>query len=407
MLIFLLVPFSAVAHGDWQWDFSGFASLGAGRINQPDVTFFGTDTAWSVDSDTMLGLQWMVMPTDRWQLTAQVVARGFNFEDDKQYQPKVEWLFLSYQWSPGLRTRLGRLRTPHYLFSESVEVGYSYPWARPPVQVYAALMTQFTHFDGVDLSVVGTWGESEWEVQWFGGQMNGSFLDTEVDIDVLLGNNYIWRYRDWLLRYSLHLDRTTLTNPRAQALIDAFSQFAALDPAFGRIGDSLTPQREWKQFHALGLQWESGNWAVIGEYFISLGPKRGFSTDLQGWYLSLQHRFGRVTPYGVIGAFENTIKSSLIDPIRDLQPTQFGAPEAVTEQLVQLQALGLLAFNSVNTKEESATLGLRFDVYPGVALKTEIQYFDFKENTGNLIPKDYFTKPSSAVAYTVILDLVF
>lgn len=45
--------------------------------------------------------------------------------------------------------RAGRLRSPVYMYSESLDVGFSYPWLRLPDEVYSQV--QLTNYEGADV----------------------------------------------------------------------------------------------------------------------------------------------------------------------------------------------------------------------------------------------------------------
>lgn len=76
--------------------------------------------------------------------TTQVLAEGSN-----DFQMEVEWAYVSYSITPSLIVQTGRLRTPFYLYSSALDVGYTYHWISPPAPVYAS--AGLTRFEGVDL----------------------------------------------------------------------------------------------------------------------------------------------------------------------------------------------------------------------------------------------------------------
>ena len=121
----------------------GFGTLAGVKNDNADVSFYGANDEVDWDTDSVLGLQIKVPLSDKLSLTGQVVARGYE-----DYDTKMEWLFMTYGLSDNLDARAGRLRIPFFMYSDSLEVGYSYLWVRPPVDVYGQL--GFTSFDGAD-----------------------------------------------------------------------------------------------------------------------------------------------------------------------------------------------------------------------------------------------------------------
>lgn len=173
LICLLLTVLTTPAQALDDWDWSGFASVGGGKVNRDKLTFMDYDDDWSFDSDSVIGLQAQGKLFQHLSFTTQITAQGFHANDTDKYQPEIDWMFLSYQWSPSLRMRLGRMRTPHYLYSETVDAGYSYPWARPPAEVYTFFLSPLYNFDGIDLSWNTDVGDLELDIQIIAGSMGG------------------------------------------------------------------------------------------------------------------------------------------------------------------------------------------------------------------------------------------
>lgn len=399
----------SVAQAQVGWDFSGFASVGAGRVSKEGLTYMDYTSDWSVDSDSMLGLQLIVTPLERVSVTGQVVARGYNVENDRQYQPEIEWLFVGYEISSDIRLRAGRLRTPHYLFSESLEIGYSYPWARPPVDMYVPFIEPFSHFDGADISYQTTLGEVDAELKAFYGQMAGDFLGISIDVTRVMGVVASARWDDVTLRYGVNTNRTDLNLPNGQEAIDGFTLAESFDTAFAGISDNFFDDNQEFQYHGLGFQWERDTWTVTAEKFLFVGPKQQFSLDSRGWYISLGRQFGSWMPYTVVGDYKTRIDSRMQYAIADTYGKYPAGGQSDLEQALDgLRAGALFAYEERNVAQRSNTLGVRWDFHPNADLKFEIQYFDFQTNsTGHMLPADSKHKASDAVTTAIIMDVVF
>lgn len=399
-----------------QWDFSGFASLGAGKINKNDLTFLDYTGEWSFDSDTMVGVQGIVSPADRLSITGQLVSRGFSSNDAYDtYVPAVEWFFVSYDLTQGTRLRAGRLRTPHYLFSESLEVGYSYPWARPPVDMYVPFKEQFSHFDGADIAYQTSVSGVETELKLFGGQMSGTFLGIDIEVARVVGVTATLRKDDMTLRYGVNTNKTSLTVPSGDQLIEGFNLAARLYPdTFSGISENFYNDNQEYQYHGLGINWEPGNWSLIAERFLFLGPEKQFSLDSHGWYVSVGRQFGDWMPYTVVGDYRTRMDSRITDGIR---ATYQDIPEGsdiqigdipVGDLLDTLRSSALFGLEERNVSQRSNTLGIRWDFHPQADVKFEVEYFDFLTNsTGHMLPDDDRNKASDAVLTTIIMDVVF
>ena len=390
--------------------FSGFASLGAGHIDRPGLRFADYEDDWSFDSDTLLGLQAQTRLAERLDLTGQVVARGFSYNGRDDYEPAINWLFLSYQLGAEIQVRAGRMRTPHYLYSDTLEVGYSYVWVRPPVDVYTPLFEPLSEFDGADIrfSREMIWGESllvEGDLQLYGGQLEDRFTDIELDGETLLGLNFSVTFDQLKLRYALMALELDITSPSFTPLIDGFEALAAINPAFDGLAGNWSQDDGWFYYHGLGLQYTLERLLITTEWYTVDGPKEGFATDARGWYVSVQQTWGRFTPYAVIGAYRSLTNAAIIQSITDSFTI---LPAGVSPAADQLRAAGVFAAESFNVKEETLTLGLRIDVMANLAVKGEWQTFRFAEDsTGHFFPDDPTVQPDRASLLSLVVDVVF
>ena len=178
-LIVLLAGFcmpgvSVAVNSEEALQFSGFASFGMGKSSRDDMPFLDHTESWSFRSDSIVGGQAQYKFSNRWSSTIQVVARGFTFDENDKFDPVLEWLFTSYQLSAETRIRVGRMRKPLYLFSDSLEDGYAYQWVRPPVDIYSYLRPSSANFDGMDFSTTIDLGEAELDGQVFDGVGEGT-----------------------------------------------------------------------------------------------------------------------------------------------------------------------------------------------------------------------------------------
>lgn len=102
--------------------------------------------------DTRLGLQGSVIFNPQLSLTTQVVARGAR--DGKA---NLEWLYGSYKVDDNLTVQVGRKRLPILYYSESQDIGISYPWVHLPADLYG---WQVVNYNGANLMYsdrVGDW----------------------------------------------------------------------------------------------------------------------------------------------------------------------------------------------------------------------------------------------------------
>lgn len=137
-----------------KFSFSGFGTLGVVHTSEDQADFTsslskpngaGYSHAWSVDVDSLIGGQVTANLSPKLSAVLQVIAEQ-NY--DNTYQPHVEWANIKYQFTPKFSARAGRTVLPTFLLSDTRKVGYTYPWVRPPLEVYRLMPV--TNIDGVD-----------------------------------------------------------------------------------------------------------------------------------------------------------------------------------------------------------------------------------------------------------------
>jgi hypothetical protein len=152
--------FSGAAIADVK--FSGYGSIVAGKtlgtVDDPlnpgekrdeiftadfyDVGQYNNDISFKAES--IFALQAVMDLSSDFKVTAQLVAKGVD-----DFNPEFDWYYLTYQASENVTVMAGRRNIPMYYFSEYSEVGYAYPWMRPPSNLY---WWQVTQFDGIHAS---------------------------------------------------------------------------------------------------------------------------------------------------------------------------------------------------------------------------------------------------------------
>ncbi|MGV8835570.1 MAG: DNA topoisomerase IV, partial [Cellvibrio sp.] len=100
---------------------SGFLSVGGGMVDdETSVSYDGYSEEDLTFDRNLLGLQVTGKVSERITATAQLLARSEN-----DYQVDAEWAYLTWQASDNGKVRAGRLRTPLYMYSDFLDVGYS------------------------------------------------------------------------------------------------------------------------------------------------------------------------------------------------------------------------------------------------------------------------------------------
>ncbi|MBL4868399.1 MAG: hypothetical protein JKY67_18695 [Pseudomonadales bacterium] len=126
--------------------FNGFVSAGLSRSDEAADSIIGVSDQNNYLVDTIFGLQVNAKINDKTSAVLQLVGRGIDANN-----VLAEWGYLSHAFTPNVTVRIGRLRVPFYVASEYIEVGYAYPWVRPPIDVYT--LVPITSYYGTDITM--------------------------------------------------------------------------------------------------------------------------------------------------------------------------------------------------------------------------------------------------------------
>lgn len=416
----LLLP--GLALGQEFWTVSGFASLGAGRIQDDNLEFMDYNSErWSFEGDSVLGLQLDLNLAERLSLVTQVVSRGYHWDNTSEFEPELDWFFLRYQLNANWRARVGRMRTPLYLYSETLDVGYSYAWARPPMDVYSPLTSPFANFDGADLVYLSDWDDYSLDIQLLAGKMRRGRDSMTIDVDPMLGGNITLQNEDLSLRYGLLMMNTDIrlgaydrVENYYQLAGSAIAAFIGVDISqqFDAISNGFSADNNWFAYQSLGMRWSPGRFTTIAEVFDNHNTDNQYDHKARGGYLSLLYQLPPFTPYVVAGYYDSKFGKDALAAVNSTYafwPANQTLPllQVQVDTLDQLRQLTVDYIDSLNYTQKTWTLGIRYDLMSNVALKAEWQYFDVTAGKGGLLVWTAPEVTDHTSMTTFVIDVVF
>lgn len=165
-------------------DVSGFVSVRGGQIDSEEMSYLSVlEDEWTFSEESVVGLQLDAKVSDSLSVSLQLKASG------QSDGVELEWGYLEYAFAPDLKLRAGRLRAPGFMLSEYRDVGYAYPWAQVPFEVYGWL--PFNRYEGVDLRHWMSLGDVDLRLS--------TYVGTSSDQKLRLGN---FEYTDQKTRFA-------------------------------------------------------------------------------------------------------------------------------------------------------------------------------------------------------------
>jgi hypothetical protein len=319
-------------------------------------------------SDSRLGLQISAKVNPDISVTGQLLAKANKDNSNVE----ADWAFASYRVNEPITIRAGKIKFPTFLISDYYEVGYAYPWIRPPQEVYSS--NPITSLNGVDVLARLRFGDMTLLFQPYYGVSRGATALVPQEVLPMLGAplgtvTYTDFTADALHGFNLGLssDIFTVRYGTLQTKVNA--------SAFGVFQDNA-------KFTSIGATMDWHNVVLYSEGFKREidGLANVAFPNQKGWYTTLGYRFGKWLP------LYTTARLSDND-----NPTNLGGTPL---------------------KQSSQTLGLRYELGSGASLKVEAQKVTPEKGTRGLLiydPNGAGVKDpgDNVMIYGIALDVVF
>lgn len=381
----------------------GFGTIGFARTNTNQAEFRPTvfpsqgadNNNLDFGVDSKIGLQANARLNAQFSGAVQMlVQRGKENEE----LARVSMAFAQWQPNSALAVRVGRLRWGAFIATESLAVGYSNPWVRVPVDVYAQV-PMYT-IDGIDASYQYNFGDTAITVQpMFGttkfelpapfpgaSNINGKSRN-------LLGINLLGENGPWTVRAGYNRTKLTVYNDMTVQLFDALRMSNGALPGAAALADALEVDNKRGEFMGVGVIYNGSKVFLQSE--LTRRRTKSFMADTTGWYVTGGYRLGKVMPY--VSYAKLTVDSPLTN---NSLPTT--GPMGMLGQGVNMM------LSTGNNGQQTTSLGARYDFDKNAALKVQFDHIQLRGNgsTGfltNVSPG--FNGPVNVLS--AVVDFVF
>ncbi len=313
----LPVPVAAAdfSLGTVDFSVSGFGTLGYAVSDQPYTYQRFIDETGTFRRDSLAGLQVDARFAGKFGATVQVKVAP-DATNDNRYEVSVPWAFVSFRPANDWLIRVGKQRIPLYLYSETVDVGVTYDFARLPTEMYSIISSN----DFTGLSIGKTWAVANGELSLdvFGGkttadyrfwlrdnvppiQTSGAFYVSE---DVTAGGAVL-SYRPGQDTYRIGVNWAKGKLKGGEPLPTSFP-FVTLAPGIGyyQVDDSMpgpggaSVESESVTVVTLGAEiGMGGGFRTVGELARTFGPSYDISLASTRGYAALLKTIDKWAPY--------------------------------------------------------------------------------------------------------------
>jgi hypothetical protein len=393
----------AMAAGtDTRVSLKGFGSFGATRTDTNNIAFRrditqseGATKSWRIDTDSRLGLQVDFDATDTVHLGVQWVARSHagNFAEQN-----LDWAYLRWRPRPDIDVRIGRLGFDTFALSDFRNVGYTYPWIRPPHEFYAPLAPY--HFDGADIKGRFSWANGVLTLKANAGHSFLQVPDEDSNVTdaslVVAGSTLTYERDPWQARlgYQYSITVSDQTDEELRTSLDSPMVNAVWPGARSLIDDVSTDAVT--HYSSAGLAYDDGVNTAQLEVAYTHTDTNFFPSFVSG-YFNFGRRFDRLTLYALVGVAETL--SYRVD-----------VPQAVAPipEIVALRDGLDTALNNNGIDQKSFSLGTRWDARENVALKFQWGHYWFGDDGTKLwTERQLDAIPDEVNVWSVGVDFVF
>ncbi|MEO8003726.1 MAG: hypothetical protein ABI771_02390 [Betaproteobacteria bacterium] len=343
---------------------------------------------WSGDVDSRIGVQVNARLTSEIEGVVQAVSY-YNYAGN--YNPELTWAFISYAPDPDLKVRLGRLGRDVYMLSDSRNVGYSYLWARPPVDYFGQL--QISHIDGADVVFERQLGEGIASLKLYGGRASQKIpsppgADFDLDGTRVLGANLNYQKGDWQIRSGYTAIKIKDELPGFVPLLAALR--ATGSPTAAGLADDMALAGKTLEIVSFGGVYEHGPWQAQ-LMFNRLTSKSLASSQRDSGYFLLGYRAGKWTPFVTLSAIRST---------NDQRGTGLPTPNA-------LDTAVMTALAGAQSRQRTQSLGARYDFMRNADVKIQVDRIRVYDGATFLWRNAQPDWNGHATIFSMTLDFVF
>jgi hypothetical protein len=353
--------------------FRGFGTVGLVHAQANGATFIrditepkgATNQGLSWQTDTRVGFQVNLKISDTLEGVAQAVS---HYQWDNNFHPELTWAFLKYSPDDMFDVRAGRIGFDALLAADTRDVGFTYLWARPPVEYYGTLPVPY--IDGADIVLRHQLGSGVGRLKLFSGitrQKIPTFFGLTEDLSGSRITGAFADYQDnhWTGRIGKADIRLAQGFPGEVDIVSELHDQATqagegtpLQQALNSYAKDVSLLGKHISFSSIGLAYEDGP-LQTQMALLHFTSQTLLYPEAHSGYISAGYRIDKLTPYVTISAVKSR-KSSRADDLLN---------KGADPSLYDLANFMLTTGQEI---QHTISLGMRYDMLPNVALKFQM-----------------------------------
>lgn len=350
-----------------QVTFGGFGSLGISHSTMTSGDYVvdgsipkgpGLNDFLSTTNDTRIAGHMAAQMSPNVSVVMQVDA---EYHTGNSYSPEVEFVNVKYALTPDSYIRVGRVALPTFLESENRDVGYTYAWIHPPVEVYR--QEPITHGDGLDFTYRLSTGDATNRIKTVFGRT--SFESNDSQLSSAMSSKNMWGIFD-MTEYG------AATIHAGYLQRDTDSGYFLTNQSGAWVKDSDL---------SAGVQYDTGDWFVLSEWI-----QRRSTYQTTARYVSAGYRVKQFTPYMT---YAMSSQGSFLP----------GFPPPSSE-----------AVRLATRAQRTASLGVRWDFMKNTDFKFQFDQVKLSANSNGFlanVPTNVTLYGSTFYVMSAVVDFIF
>lgn len=318
--------------------FGGFGTLGISHSSLHAGDYIldssvpegvGRSNDWSANNNSRVAAHVTANFTPK---VSAIFQADSEYRSDGSYSPEIEWFSVKYAFTPNFFVRAGRIALPMFIDSENRDVGYSYVWVSPPVDLYHQL--SIPNSDGIDAMYRTEIGEAGNTIKVAYGQSETDRPSSTTTSKDMWGFFNTLEYGQAVF-HAGYQQRRASTRNHLTNVSSGWNMHRAL---------------------SLGASYDPGNWFVISEWI-----QRRSTTKIGAMYVSGGYRIDKFTPYVL---YSHNSSGSFIS----------GSPPPTTA-----------AIDRANRSQSTVSMGLRWDFMRNTDFKIQVDQVTLSNNSNGYL----------------------
>lgn len=344
---------------DYETSFNYFGNVMASKINKDGFTsnnynYDNVDGDTSLSPYSKLGGQVSIY-NDKYKFTSQAIT----YRNHKKNKAKFTWLNVNYDFNENIALRVGRMQTNLLLNSDSLHIDYIHTMTHTPNEVYRIIALE--HYDGIELTykdfINDTYNYAITLVPYGKAKQDiNTTFDNEESIELKNINS---------IRLNITNDDNIEIHTSFTKLKSSLEDSNALKTitnglkAYGNNVDEYGYEDKDTNVFTLGLNYSYEDYILSTE--ISRYETKSMNPDTTAYYVMLGYNWGKFTPYIAYAESKNDKEH--------FDTSHLNTPDAQSQNLKR--SLDDLLYLT-NYSQKTQSIGLRYNIKPGIALKTQI-----------------------------------